>query len=140
MAYLTSSELQSHLYGEVISEISRDDESKADDAIAAAVEEARSYLGTYDTDAIFNAAGSDRNPIVLLYVKDIAVWHFIQLANPSVDMQLRQDRYEKAIHFFEKIQSGKANPNLPYPAAPVDGTPVETWMKWGSNTKRNNYF
>lgn len=140
MAYLTPDELQSHLYGEVINEIQREDATKSEDAIAAGIEEARSYMGTYDTNAIFSAEGSNRNPIVLLYVKDIAIWHFIQLANPSVDMQLRQDRYEKAIHFFEKIQSGKANPNLPYPAAPTDGTPVETWMKWGSNSKRNNYF
>ena len=51
----------------------------------------------YDTEAIFAATGNNRNPILLLYIKDIAVWHFINLANPNVEMQLRQDRYEKAV-------------------------------------------
>lgn len=140
MAFLTVSELYTHLYQEVIDEISRNDATKADTAIDAATEEAKGYLTSYDTDAIFNATGDGRNPILLLYVKDIAVWHFINLANPNVDMQLRLERYEKAVKWLEKVQAGISNPSLPLPAAPSDGTPLENFMKWGSEPPRNNYF
>lgn len=140
MAFLTPEELYTHLYEEVIDEITRNDDAKAATAIDAAAEEARGYLTMYDTEAIFAATGNNRNPILLLYIKDIAVWHFINLANPNVEMQLRQDRYEKAVKWLEKVQAGKTNPLLPLPAAPQDGTPLENFLKWGSNKKRNNHF
>lgn len=142
MAFLTAAEITTHLYGEVTTEINRNDVSKLDSAIKAAIAEALGYLSGYDVAAIFNAVGDERNPILLLYVKDIAVWHYIQLANPGVEMELRQTRYDNAIAWLQKVQSGKTNPALPYPQAPVDpvsGT-VENFIKWGSNPKRSNHF
>ena len=109
------------------------------EAIKAATAEARGYLTAYDMDAIFAAVDDDRNPIVLLYIKDIAVWHYIQLANPAVDMELRLKRYEQAIKFLEKVQSGKTNPNLPYPPATPPGD-TNTYIKYGGNDKRLNNF
>lgn len=140
MAFLTVEELYTHLHEEVIDEITGNDDTKAESAIKAALEEALGYLSAYDTATIFAATGDARNPILLLYTKDIAVWHFINLANPNVEMQLRLDRYEKAVKWLEKVQAGKTNPSLPLPAAPEDGSPLENFMKWGSNPKRNNYF
>lgn len=140
MAYLTPEEIKTHLYGEVVGEIDRADNTIIQSAIDAAIEEAGSYLSAFDTTAVFAAEGDARNPALLLFIKDIAVWHFIQLASPSVDMQLRLDRYEKAIKWLDKVQRGQVVPNLPYPAAPVDGAPQENFIKWGSVPPRNNYF
>lgn len=142
MPYLTAEEISSHLYGEVVDEISRGDVSMMPTAISAAIEEARGYLTMlYDPVAIFAAEGADRNPILLLYVKDIAVWHYIQLSNPAVEMDLRLKRYEQAISWLGKAQSGKTNPSLPQPAAPVNEQgQLTTAMKWGGNNRRNNYF
>jgi len=142
MAFLEPGDILSHLYEGVIDEINRGDDSKLLEAIKAAIAEARGYLTAYDLAAIFSTAGDDRNPILLLYIKDIAVWHYIQLTNPGVEMQLRLDRYEKAIKWFEKVQSGKTNPDLPYPTEPVDpqSGSVENHIKWGGNKKRGNYF
>jgi phage gp36-like protein len=139
MPYLTPSEINTHLYGEVNTENSRGDNTLLQAAMNAAIEEARGYLTAYDINAVFEREGDTRNPILLLYVKDITVWHYIQLANPSVDMQLRLERYEKAIKWLEKVQSGKTNPNLPYPAVPPPDEP-NNYMKWGSIYKRNNNF
>jgi phage gp36-like protein len=142
MPFLTAEEINSHLYAEVAAEISRDNEEHLDVAMSAAVAEALGYLTAYDTTVIFAATGNNRNPILLLYVKDIAVWHFIQLANPSVDMELRLKRYEQAIAWLGKVQSGKTNPALPYPTAPVDPVSgsTENFIKWGSNAKRRNHY
>lgn len=138
MAFLTIEELSTHLYGEVMDEISRSDNDKPQEAIDAAIEEAGSYLrDAYDVAATFAATGNQRNPVLLLYVKDIAVWHFIQLSNVSVEMQLRLDRYEKAVEYLKRVQNGKANPNLPIPAPPTSN---DNWVKWGSNPRRGTHY
>lgn len=109
-------------------------------AISAAIAEAKGYLRAYDVVKIFEDVEEiDRNPILLLYTKDCAVWHYIQLANPAVDMSLRLTRYEKAIEWFKMVQSGKTNPDLPYPQLTPPDEP-SNYMKWGSIPKRNNNF
>ena len=144
MAYLTPAEINTHLYDEVVTEISRDDLTKLQTAINAAIAEAKGYLKAFDADAIFSVIGDDRNPILLLYVKDIAVWHFIVISNPAVEWQARKDRYDMAIKWLEKVQSGKTNPDLPLPPDPVDDAgnvqSAENFVKWGGNKKRNSHF
>lgn len=142
--FITPSELKTHLYGEVQSEIDRADVTICEEAINSAISEASGYLSVYDRTAIFAATGNTRNSILLTFVKDIAVWHFIQLANPGVDLALRQDRYDRAIKWLDKVQSGKVVPELPYPAPAVDplGNPIanDSSITWGSTLKRvNNY-
>jgi phage gp36-like protein len=136
MAYLTAAEIGTHLYAGVTDEINRADATIIDSAIKAAVAEARGYLTAYDMAAIFAAVDDARNPILLLYIKDIAVWHYI----PNVEMELRLTRYEKAIKFLEKVQSGKTNPDLPYPAAPPVPGDAESYIKYGTIEKRINNF
>lgn len=138
--FLDPTELSSHLYGEKVSTINRGDTTVLQSAIDAAISEVKSYLSAFDTDTIFNATGADRNPILLLYTKDIAVWHFIQLANPNTDLALREDRYSKAIDWFDKVMRGQVVPDLPLPAPPADGSDQQNFIKWGANPTRNNYF
>jgi phage gp36-like protein len=143
MAFLTIPELSSHLYGEVVSEISRADNDLPQAAIDAAIAEASSYLTAYDVTTLFAQEGAGRNAIILLYCKDIAVWHYIQLANPGVEMELRELRYNNAIRFLKDIQSGKANPSLPTvdPEEAGSGTGSNSsFLSYGSNPKRDNYY
>lgn len=137
--YLTQPEIKTHLYDGVIGEINRADVTILQSAIDAAIEEAKGYLTAFDTNAIFATTGDERNPILLLYIKDISVWHYIQLANPNVDMELRKIRYEKAIEYLLRIQNGKVNPTLPYPATPPPGD-AENYIKYGGNEKRTLNF
>lgn len=141
MAYLTTDELTTHIYGEVSNAISRGDVTKLQTAIDSAIEEARGYLTAYDTGAIFNSTGTARNPILLLYVKDIAVWHFVAVGNGGIELSLREDRYTKAVAWLQGVQDGSINPNLPLPAPPADGTDPKNFVKWGTaNPARNNYY
>lgn len=139
MPFLLPAELSTHLFAEVSAEINRDDASRMQTAIDAAVAEALGYLTAYDTEVIFSAEEDGRNPILLLYVKDIAVWHFIQLANPGVDLQLRETRYEKAIAWLKDVQKGIANPSLPLPPE-VENTPAENFVRWGGSNRLNYNF
>ena len=139
--YLTPDELSSHIYPEVQKEIARSntDTTLVSNAIDAAVEETKSYLTHYDVDAIFNATGADRNSIILMYVKDIAVWHFINLSNAAIEWDVRESRYDKAIKFLRNVQKGEANPNLPLVTTNgVLGSGYEKDVRFGGNPRRGN--
>ena len=103
MAYLTPAELSTHLYPEVQQEIERSsvETNKANEAIATAISEAESYLKHYDTVAIFAATGNNRNKAILTFIKDIAVWHFINICNANVEWEMRESRYKLAITFLK---------------------------------------
>ena len=141
MAFLTKDDLVSHIKAEVIDFITESDDTVVGEAIAAAIEEAKGYLSDYDIDTIFTATGTDRNPIVLLYTKDIAVWHFINLANPNIEISFRETRYNLAIEWLEKVQSRKTNPAIPLRPSLPDGSPFQWDMvRAGSNTARRGSY
>lgn len=135
MPFLTVEELKTHMPEEIVEVISNGDVSIAEAAIDTAMEEASGYLSNYDFVTIFETEGTARNPVLLMYVKDIAIWHYIQLANPNVDMDLRERRYEFAIKWLEKVQKGMVTPYLP-PIVPQDENVQVGKLRYGSNLKR----
>jgi phage gp36-like protein len=137
MPYLTVTELSSHLLDATIDAIQDTDNKHKQTAINAAIEETKGYLSHYDTAAIFATAGDARNPILLLYVKDIAVWHFLQLANPNVDLEVREKRYELSIKWLEKVQNGRTVPTLPLKTSTIEQVGK---IKYGSNVKRSTHY
>lgn len=142
MAYLTTEDMYTHIYQENIETISHGDEAIMLSAIDAAIEEASGYLTKYDTQAIFSATGSARNAILLLFVKDIAAWHFVNLCNAGVDLELREKRYNRAIEWLENNQN-RNNPNLPAKPDSTDcghSPGCSCQMDYGSNRKRDNHF
>lgn len=108
---VTEEDFKTHLYAELIGAIGRQDAGILQDAIKAAEGEAKGYLSRFDVDSLFNAQAEERDPTLLMYVKDLAVWHFITLANPNTDLEFRKTRYEDAIRWLKGIQSGKIVPN-----------------------------
>ncbi len=109
--FIKKNDFNTVMYAELIDVISREEDAILDAAIAAAIQQAKGYLNRYDTDALFNAYGDDRDPLLLLWAKDIAAWHFIGLANANVDLELRKTRRDEAIRELEKIQGGKFLPD-----------------------------
>lgn len=136
--FISKAELGSHLYEEQFEAISGTDETIITAAIDGAVAEAKGYLHKYDKDAIFAAVGDARNALLVIFVKDIAVWHYINLCNPGTELKIRQDRYNAAIAWLKLVQKGDIVPDLPLPA-PVDGE-ITGPFKWGSNPKRDNHI
>ena len=114
-------------------------EDRPSEAIAAAISEASGYLTPDDMATEYAKSGDDRNPILLLYLKDIAVWHFCTISNPQVDLEFREKRYNTALKQLQKIQEGKWNPKLPTFSVESPNQ-LENFFKFGSNTKRNDYF
>lgn len=156
--FITVSELNTHLYGETVQEITRwpvppvdeddpeleeqpvDDNIIAKKAIRAAEAEVKSYLSRFDTVGLFGAAGDARDEHLLWLVKDVAAWHLVCLANPNVEMALREKRYDDAIDYLMRVQSGKVVPG--WDAKPDDSTTTGTVevIRTGSNERRSNYY
>lgn len=107
---LTIQDFDTHLYQEIIAVISRENNTLLQKAIDSAEEEAKSYLVRFDIDSLFNQTGADRHATLMMYLKDMAVWHFIPVGNPSIDVEYRKDRYHDAMRWLTKIQSGKNTP------------------------------
>jgi phage gp36-like protein len=134
--FIDPSELKTHLYDEQVGEIIRGDAAIVPAAIDAAIIEMQGYLSGYDIAVIFNAVGTDRNALVLLFCKDIAVWHLITLCAPDAEYQLREERYKRAIQWLRDVQQRKNLPALPL--VPNSTNATEGLLTWGGNKKRNN--
>ena len=141
MAFITPEELETHLYKENIEAISREDGTILTAAIDAAIEEAYGYLGAYDRKRIFSATGSQRNALLLIGVKDIAVWQFVNRCNAGTELELREKRYDRAIAWLRQVQKGETTANLPVIDNDGDGKPDTAGEYiYGSNPRRKQHF
>ncbi|HBL73835.1 MAG: DUF1320 domain-containing protein [Bacteroidetes bacterium GWF2_42_66] len=137
--YLSTAELSTHLYAENIEVITRGDDTMTEAAIDAAIQEAKGYLAAFDRTAIFGAVGTNRNPLLLTFVKDIAAWHLINLCNAGTEFKVRQDRYERAVNWLKEVQKGNVQPDLPA-LEDTEGVEITNPIRFGSNEKRNQHF
>ncbi|MBO7466598.1 MAG: DUF1320 family protein [Bacteroidaceae bacterium] len=121
----------------VISQVSAENRNNAE---TEAVEEIASYLRPkYDTDAIFSAEGNSRNKLIVMYAADIAIYHMQASAPQKMGMEIRKERYERAIKWLEGVQAGKIIPELPL-ATDSDGNSVGMPIVYGSQKKlRHNW-
>ena len=135
--WLNPAELTTHLRNEQLSAIARDDETIITAAIDGAIAEAKGYLAAFDTEQIFSTSGPQRHQLLLIFIKDIAVYHFINLCNVGTQYEIRKLRYERAVDWLKDVQKGMARPDLPAKEDPQGNlTPV----KYGSNPKRTQHF
>lgn len=121
MAFLTKEEINTVMYGYQVEQITEGDDTIIDSALAIAIEEVRGYLTfndkkewndgrpIYDVEAIFNATGVDRNPLILQYVKVCAKWHIVLLCNADIIYETAKEAYDRVTKMLEKIQAGEIN-------------------------------
>ena len=121
----------------VVSQVSPDNRRIAE---TEAIEEVAGYLRPkYDTDAIFTAAGTDRNHLIVMQTCDIALYHMTASAPQKMGMEIRKERYERAVKWLEGVQAGKIVPDLPL-ATDEQGNPPGYPMVYGSQKKLKPYW
>ena len=92
-----------------------DNETVIEDCEMQAIAEMKSYLNkAYDTAKIFSAQGAERHPLILMYAKDIAIYHLFCIHNPFKMSQIRKDRYDRAVEWLKGVANGMLT---------VDGAP-----------------
>lgn len=112
--YLRPNELNSHIYDYQLHAITEQDSSITLSAINSAIAEVKSYLATrYDVEAIFFAEGEEREPLILDFVKTIAVWRIIKLANVDILYDKYRDLYKDTISYLTKVSEGSLVLDLP---------------------------
>ena len=117
----------------VVSQISQKNRANAE---TEAVEEIAGYLRPkYDAGAVFSASGTQRNKLVVMYTCDIAIYHMTASTPQKMGMEIRKERYERAIKWLEGVQAGKIVPDLPL-AIDENGDTIGIPMKYGSQKKQ----
>jgi phage gp36-like protein len=142
MPFITVEQMKSHIYPGVSNIISQGDQNFLKDAISAAIAEAKGYCSRYRVEQLFDNVDMNpewlADPILMMHVKNMAKWHFIVLANPAIDYEDAQNRYDQAVKWLTNIQSGKVvQPGwqLAQPEAEKG-----TFFHVSSNKKRKNHF
>ena len=144
MPVITPDDLTTHVYSEIISEITRGDAAITTNAIATATREAKMYLSRYDLDALFgtdDSAPSYPDALLSNLVKDIAIWHLMRLSSSGIDEPVYRTAYLDAVATLKNIMNGQAEPDG-WPYATVTGAdiPGGSAISWSSKPKRNNYY
>nr|DAR91678.1 MAG TPA: head to tail adaptor [Caudoviricetes sp.] len=116
----------------VVSQVSQENRANAE---TEAMEEIAGYLRPkYNTEAVFSAAGTDRNRLVVMYTCDIAIYHMAASTPQKMGMEIRKERYERAVKWLEGVQAGKIVPDLPL-AMDEYGEPIGIPMVYGCQKK-----
>lgn len=140
--FVTPQEIKTHIYAEVGDAISQGDTALLQSAIDAAIAEAKGYCSRYRIDQLFDNVDADpdyvKDAVLHTHVKNIAKWNFIGLSNPSIDYDDAETRYNMAISWLGKVQSGKIVPPLWPPLLEPDE--ANTFFHVKSNPKRTNHY
>jgi phage gp36-like protein len=136
MSFITKEDFGTTIRERYLDAITEFDDDILESATNTAIEEIKSYLtNRYDIDEIFNKTGNDRSLIVLMYVKDMTIYHLHSLINPRKIPEHRITRYEQALDWLNKVNNGIINPDLPL----MQGG-EKNYILYGSNPKRNNHL
>jgi hypothetical protein len=117
--FLAKEDLGSVIYAYQIDQITEGNDDLVAQALAAAEEEAKSYLTPntnkletldgrilYDTAAIFSTTGLDRNSLILQHCLTLAKFHIATLCNADFIYEQAKERYDRAIDWFTKLAKG----------------------------------
>lgn len=102
-----------------------------------AIEEISGYLRPkYDTAAIFSASAQERNLQIVMITCDIALYHLAASLGQKMGMDIREQRYKRAIEWLEGVRKGTVVPDLPTAKGP-GGEPA-TPVHFGSETRHKH--
>lgn len=138
--FLEKSELKTVGVEEIINRIINSDDSIVEEIIAESIDVMSGYLFQYfDTTAIFEASGENRNLTIVKHLKGIVLFEIYTRRTKQLN-EVAKMRYDEAMLWLEKVSKGTIQPNLPPKLTDTngDGTPDSEvpFMKLGS---RKNY-
>lgn len=139
--FLTTADLDTSLYPEIKQAISRGQQAIVEHHINEALSYIESRLrAKYDISGEFAKTGTDRHPLLLKYVKDIAIYYLYDL--PETIPAKRVKAYEDGVKWLDDLVRGYAV-LAGVPPAPEDDSGIQ--VKTGNITlesepKRSNFF
>lgn len=138
--FILPQDYDANIHSDILDALIRKDQTIVEICEDRAIAEMRGYMsGRYDCEAIFNAEGDARHPLVLMMAIDIAVYHLFCIHNPQKISQIRQDRYDRAVEWLNQVSKQ---------AVSIEGAPMiaeeerkenSPWLM-RSNLKRTNHL
>jgi phage gp36-like protein len=136
--YLSDDDYKTMIQDEDLEIVQQSDESVRQKAELTAIEEVKGYLRSrYDVAQIFPDMPADpdtRNQVIVMIAMDITLYHLHASVPTRLVPELRVKRYDDAIKWLDKVQTGKVNPGLPLIGAADPGAPI----RFGSQEKIDN--
>lgn len=121
-----------------LTELIEGDDSVAQSCCLAAIKRVRSYLNSkYDTDAIFDATGDQRDPELLEICKNVALWFLIRKNNLDIIYTRVKESYDRDIAYLKELSNGTLSGG--FPLRKVDGIAVAS-PRMGSKDKFTHSF
>jgi hypothetical protein len=134
--FLDKEDLYLAILEDELEEITRGDDTLINQAISAAISEARTYLyDSYEVDTIFSATGANRHALLLGLVSDMAIYLLVARVQAGQDVSDRKDRYDRAVAWLKAAKKSETYSDLPRREETV-----QTHFVSGSLPKRNNRF
>lgn len=100
----------------------------------AALEQIASYLRSrYDIARAFEAAGDDRNPMLVQCAVNIALWLMVHRLPQNMGHERRECLYNDSVKWLRDVQASKASPDLPIYQSD-DGEDTRNPVRFGSMT------
>ena len=140
LQFLTTSDLNSQIFNQFLTERSDEDNDAILESIEAQnIELIRSKLkGRYDVDAIFEATGTDRHYLIIMLLIKLTLYQFIRRNAARKVPEDYVKEWEWAMKMLEAIKAGKEVPDgLPLP---VDENGDQVGRIIWSNTKNDDYY
>lgn len=136
--FIEMSDYPASIHMEILDALVRQDETLIEVCEDQAIAEMRGYLsGRYDCDKIFSATGDQRNQLVLMYAKDITLYHVFCIHNPQKISKIRIDRYERAIEWLKGVSKYQISvEGLPL----LENSETDSPFRMKSNPKRVNHY
>lgn len=138
--FINPEDYDASIHREILDALTREDDSLLEVCEDQAIAEMRGYLSPrFDCDRIFSATGGERHPLILMYAKDIALYHVFCIHNPQKVSKVRIDRYERSIEWLKGVSKYEISvEGLPANAVGESGKASPFQMR--SNPKRNTRF
>lgn len=116
MAFISDNDYKVVIGDTALKVVSQVTEEVRRSAELQAQEEIASYLRPkYDTMAVFDATGDERNDLIVMFTCDIALYNMVATLPNKMGADVRKERYDRAIKWLEGVQAGKNIPDLPLP-------------------------
>lgn len=135
--FLNQEDYKTLIKDPILAKVVESNDSIREEAEEMAQSEMSSFLnGDFDVESIFGETGADRNPVVIMYLLDMTLYHLhARLAHVQMP-KIREERYKRAISWLEMVNAGKLTPDLPLKATEDQAT----GLRFRSNAKFGHQF